>query len=57
VWDWTHQAWTSVAYQDNGTTAIPDAGIDHSSGAVRLKISGANATFMTSGISLTGSIQ
>jgi hypothetical protein len=57
VWDWTHQAWTSIAYQDNGTTAIPDAGIDHSSGAVRLKISGANATFMTSGISLTGSIQ
>jgi hypothetical protein len=57
VWDWTHNAWTSVAYQDNGTTAIPDAGIDRSSGAVRLKISGANATFMTSGISLTGSIQ
>lgn len=57
VWDWAHQAWTSVAYQDNGTTAIPDSGIDPSSGAVRLKISGANASFMTSGISLTGSIQ
>lgn len=55
VWDWSRNTWTSVAYQDNGVTAIPDSAMD-SSGSVRLRISGSSASFMSGGISLTGTV-
>jgi len=57
VWDWSRSSWTSIAYQDNGTTAIPASAIDSSSGSVRLRISGSSASFMTGGVSLTGTVQ
>ncbi|MDQ6710650.1 MAG: hypothetical protein M3Z11_08865 [Candidatus Dormibacteraeota bacterium] len=57
VWDWSRSSWTAVAYQDNGTTALPDAAINPVSGAVRLRITGASTSVMTGGVSLTGSVQ
>jgi hypothetical protein len=57
VWDWSRSTWTSIAYQDNGTTAIPDAAIDSTSGSVRFRISGSSASFMAGGVSLTGTVQ
>jgi hypothetical protein len=57
VWDWQHRSWTGIAYQDNGTTAIPDGAIESASGSVRLRISGSNASFMSGGVSLTGTIR
>lgn len=57
VWDWSRSTWTAVAYQDNGTTALPDAAINPISGAVRLRITGASTSVMTGGVSLTGSVQ
>ncbi|HSO93360.1 MAG TPA: hypothetical protein VLS53_02680, partial [Candidatus Dormibacteraeota bacterium] len=56
VWDWSHGDWTSIAYKDNGITAIPDSAIA-ASGSVRLRISGSSASFSTGGISLTGTVQ
>jgi len=57
VWDWSHGTWTSIAYQDNGTTAIPDSAINSTSGSVRFRISGSSASFMAGGVSLTGTVQ
>jgi hypothetical protein len=57
VWDWARGDWTSIAYQDNGVTAIPDAAINPVSNAVRLRVMGANASITTGGASLTGTIQ
>nr|MDQ6885608.1 hypothetical protein [Candidatus Dormibacteraeota bacterium] len=57
VWDWSRGTWTAIAYQDNGTTALPDAAINPTSGAVRLRITGANTSVMTGGVSLTGNVQ
>jgi hypothetical protein len=56
VWDWSRGAWTAIAYQDNGITAIPDSAID-SSGSVRLRISGSSASVTSGGISLTGTVE
>ena len=57
VWDWSAGAWKSISYQDNASTAIPDAAINPTSGLVRMRISGSNAGFMLNGISLTGTVQ
>ena len=27
VWDWSRSAWTDVAYQENGTTSLPDSAV------------------------------
>lgn len=56
VWDWSGSAWTSIAYQNNGVTAIPDSAIGPS-GSVRLRISGSSSSFMSGGISLTGTVE
>ncbi|MEO6796791.1 MAG: hypothetical protein ABI401_04095 [Candidatus Dormibacter sp.] len=57
VWDWSRGAWTSITYQDNGITAIPDAAINPVSNAVRLRVTGANASITSGGASLTGTVQ
>lgn len=57
VWDWSHGAWVDLAYQDNGTTAIPDNAIDPSSGTIRLRVSTSNSGFLAGTITLSGTVQ
>jgi hypothetical protein len=57
VWDWTRATWTDIAYQDNGTTALPDSAADPSSGLIRLRLTTTNGGLLAGGISLTGTIQ
>jgi hypothetical protein len=57
AWDWSRSAWVDVSYQDNGTTALPDAAIDPASGEVRLRVTVSNGSFLASGLSLTGTVQ
>src|SRR6266568_684085 len=39
VWDWSRSAWSEVAYQDNGTTTLPDRAVNPQTGLVRLRFS------------------
>jgi hypothetical protein len=57
VWDWSNATWTDVAYQDNGTTALPDSAVDPSTGLIRLRLTTTNAGLLAGSISLTGTIQ
>jgi hypothetical protein len=57
VWDWSRGAWIDLAYQDNGTTAIPDNAIDPGSGMIRLRVSTANSGFLAGTITLSGTVQ
>jgi len=56
VWDWARSAWTDVAYQDNGTTTLPDSAINPDSGLVRLRLSGEGG-FVAGTITLAGTVQ
>jgi hypothetical protein len=57
AWDWTASSWTDIAYQDNGTTALPESAIDPSSGMVRIRLSTDAGGLLAGGISLSGTIQ
>ena len=57
VWDWTHATWTDIAYQDNGTTTLPDSAADPSSGLIRLRLTTTNGGLLAGSISLTGTVQ
>ncbi|HEX9097174.1 MAG TPA: hypothetical protein VF990_13880 [Candidatus Dormibacteraeota bacterium] len=57
VWDWTHATWTDVAYQDNGTTTLPDSAADPSSGLIRLRLTTTNGGLLAGSISLSGTVQ
>jgi len=57
VWDWNRSIWTDVAYQDNGTTALPDSAVDPSSGLIRLRLSTTNGGLLAGSISLSGTVQ
>ena len=57
VWDWSHAAWIDVAYQDNGTTALPDSAVDPSTGLIRLRVSTTNGGLLAGSISLSGTVQ
>ncbi len=56
VWDWARGAWTNVAFQDNGSTAIPDSAVHPDTGMVRFRLSG-NSGFMAGTITLSGTVQ
>jgi hypothetical protein len=56
VWDWSRSGWTEVAYQDNGTTTIPDAAINPGSGLVRFRLS-TSSNFLAGAISLSGTVR
>jgi len=55
VWDWSRSAWTSVAYQSNGATAIPDTAVN-AEGVVRFRLKGTGG-FFAGPITLSGSVQ
>jgi hypothetical protein len=57
AWDWSRSAWMDIGYQENAITALPAEAINPATGEVRLKITVANAQFMTSGISLAGTVE
>lgn len=57
VWDWSRSKWVQVAYQDNGTTALPEWAAAPTTGQVRLRVKSSNGQFFTGGISLTGTVQ
>jgi hypothetical protein len=57
VWDWSHATWTDIAYQDNGTTTLPDSAVDPSTGLIRLRLTTTNGGLLAGSISLTGTVQ
>jgi len=56
VWNWARSAWVDVAYQDNGTTTVPDSAVSPDSGLVRLRLSSSGG-FVAGTITLAGTIQ
>src|ERR1700736_4691653 len=56
VWDWSRSAWTDVAYQENGTTSLPDSVVNPDSGLIRLRLSDSGA-FATGTITFSGIVQ
>ena len=57
MWDWGRASWTDIAYQDNGTTAVPDGAVNPSTGLVRLRLTTNVGGLLAGGISLSGTIQ
>ena len=57
VWDWSNATWTAIAYQDNGTTAIPDSAVEPSTGLIRLRLSTTGGGFLAGSISLSGTVR
>lgn len=56
VWDWANSAWSDVAFQTKGSTAIPDTAINPGTGVVRFRLS-SNGGFSASAITLAGTVQ
>jgi hypothetical protein len=56
IWDWSRSAWSDVAYQDNGTTSLPDNAVNPGNGMVRLRLS-TTGSFSTGTITLSGTVQ
>jgi hypothetical protein len=56
VWDWSRSAWSEVAYQDNGTTALPDSAVDPASGLIRFRLS-TTSGFLAGAITLSGTVR
>ena len=57
IWDWTRSAWTDIAYQDNGTTSLPDSAVHATTGLIRLRISASNGGFLADNLALSGTVQ
>ena len=57
VWNWSDATWTSVAYQDNGTTTLPNGAAEPSTGLIRLRLTTANGGLLAGSISLTGTVR
>ena len=57
VWDWGRSAWTDVAYQDNGSTALPDGAINPGTGQIRLRLTTSVGGLLAGGLSLSGTIE
>jgi len=56
VWDWSRSAWSEVAYQDNGTTTLPDSAVNPQTGLVRLRFS-TTSGFAAGAITLSGTVK
>jgi len=56
VWDWSRSTWTDVAYQDNGTTAVPDSAVNPNTGIIRFRLSD-SSSFMAGAITMSGTIK
>jgi len=56
VWDWSSSAWTDIAYQDNGTTALPDSAFNPTTGLIRVRLSTTNGGLLAGSLTLSGTI-
>jgi hypothetical protein len=57
AWDWSHGVWTDIAYQDNGTTALPDGAVNSTTGIVRIRVTATNGSVLAGNLALTGTVQ
>ena len=57
VWDWSRSAWTEIAYQANGVTALPDSAVNPASGLIRLRISTTTGGLLGGSLTLSGTIK
>jgi hypothetical protein len=57
AWDWTQATWVDVGFQDGGTTPLPDAVVNPTTGAVRLRVTAGAEPYMAVPISLTGTVR
>jgi hypothetical protein len=56
-WDWSRSAWVDIKYQDNATTVLPEEVVNPASGEIRVRVVVSNGSFLTTGITLTGTVQ
>jgi len=56
VWDWGSSKWIDVTYADSGSTVVPAAGVNPSTGEVQMKLSSKGA-FSSGWLSLTGDVR
>ncbi|OLD81219.1 MAG: hypothetical protein AUI33_01200 [Ignavibacteria bacterium 13_1_40CM_2_61_4] len=57
VWDWSRSAWTDIAYQDNGSTALPDSAVNPVNGLIRLRLSTTTGGLIGGSLTLSGTIK
>src|SRR5438034_3258363 len=57
AWDWSRSAWTEIAYQANGVTALPDSAVNPASGLIRLRISTTTGGLLGGSLTLSGTIK
>jgi hypothetical protein len=56
VWDWSRSAWSDVAYQDNGTTTLPNSAVNPATGSVRFRLT-TTSGFLAGAITLSGTVR
>jgi hypothetical protein len=56
VWDWARTAWVDVAFQDNGTTTLPDSAVNPDGGLVRFRLSSSGGV-VAGTITLAGTVE
>jgi hypothetical protein len=57
AWNWSASTWVDIAYQDGATTLLPDGVVNPSTGELRLRLTVTNGGFLTTGISLAGTVE
>lgn len=57
AWDWSRSDWVAIDYQMSGTTALPEATVDPSTGEVRVRVLVGPSGFMAADISLVGTVR
>ena len=56
VWEWSRSAWSDVAYQENGTTTLPDSAVDPATGTVRFRLT-TTSGLLAGPITLSGTVR
>ncbi len=56
AWDWSQSSWVDLSYQDNGSTTVPGAAVNPTTGEVRLKLS-SDGAYASGWLSLAGVVQ
>ena len=56
AWNWVQSSWMDLSYQDNGSTTVPAAAVNSTTGEVRLKLS-SDGAYMSGWLSLGGTVQ
>lgn len=56
AWNWAQSTWMDLSYQDNGSTTVPAAAVNPTTGEVRLKLS-SDGAYSSGWLSLAGTVQ